>query len=215
MSKHSRKIDSSIARKTATVVWFTGLSASGKSSTASAVEEKLVRMGFSVGQLDGDQVRLGLCSDLGFSPADRQENIRRITEVAKLMMRPGHIILVSAISPIRQDRQRARQLIGPQQFVEIYMNADLHHCEQRDPKGLYQKARAGLLKDFTGIDADYEPPENPELILNSAELSIDDASDAVITTLIKLGRLDGIKLPSSPIDPLNFLIFKRLLLNNS
>ncbi len=170
----------------AVIVWFTGLSASGKSSTANAVEEKLSAMGRKVIHLDGDQIRRGLSCDLGFSDADRSENIRRIAEVAKIMLAAGQIVLVSAISPFQADRQLVRNAVSKGEFIEVYMNAGLSVCEQRDPKQLYQKARLGLIKKFTGIDSAYEAPQNPDITIDSAKLSLTEACESVITTLITL-----------------------------
>lgn len=155
------------------VLWFTGLSGAGKSTLALALERELFAKGYHVYVLDGDNIRGGLCRDLGFSPEDRAENIRRVGEVAALFADAGFIAISSFISPYRSDRQRAREAAG-ENFHEIYVKADLAVCEQRDPKGLYKRARKGEIKDFTGISAPYEPPENPELVVPTDELGLED-----------------------------------------
>jgi bifunctional enzyme CysN/CysC len=166
------------------VLWFTGLSGSGKSTIANLVEKKLLSLGRHTYLLDGDNVRHGLNKDLGFTDADRVENIRRIAEVARLMADAGLIVLVSFISPFRSERQMARDLLPPGEFFEIYVNTPLEVCEQRDPKGLYQKARAGLLKNFTGIDSAYEPPEEPEITLEAGHISPDVLAEQVVETIL-------------------------------
>lgn len=163
-------------------LWFTGLSASGKSTLANAVARKLHDIGVSAIVLDGDNVRHGLNKDLGFSPEDRVENIRRIGEVAKLFSSAAFINLAAFISPYHRDRQIARDL-QPETFVEVYCSASLDVCEQRDPKGLYRKARAHIINNFTGIDAPYEVPQNAELYINTGALSIDESVLKVITYL--------------------------------
>lgn len=154
------------------VLWFTGLSGAGKSTLAIELETRLFGMGYQVYVLDGDNLRHGLCADLGFSPEDRTENIRRVGEVAALFAGAGLICVTAFISPYRSDRDRARRSAG-NGFHEIYVRADLATCEHRDPKGLYKKARAGLIRDFTGIDAPYEPPERPELVVDTDTAGID------------------------------------------
>lgn len=149
------------------VLWFTGLSGSGKSTVAGALEHELHQAGYHTYLLDGDNVRFGLCGDLGFSDEDRKENIRRVGEVAKLMVDAGIIVLTAFISPHRQERQQVRNLLPEAEFIEIHVDADLAVCEQRDPKGLYKKARAGEIKNFTGIDSVYEAPTSPEIYLNN------------------------------------------------
>jgi adenylylsulfate kinase len=147
----------------AVTLWFTGLSGSGKSTLARAVEQELVARGVLAYVLDGDNVRDGLCADLGFSPEDRVENIRRVGEVAKLMNDAGVLVLTAFISPYRDDRARVRAALPPGEFLEVFVDCPLEICERRDPKGLYRKARAGAIADFTGISAPYEPPSTPEL----------------------------------------------------
>lgn len=152
------------------VVWFTGLSGSGKSTIAGALEEELHRLGVSTWLLDGDNVRHGLCSDLGFSDDDRKENIRRVGEVAKLMVDAGLVVLTAFISPHRAERQMVRERIGEGRFIEVFVDTPPAICEARDPKGLYKKARAGELRNFTGIDSVYEAPESAEIHLNGEQL---------------------------------------------
>lgn len=154
-------------------LWFTGLSASGKSTLAYAMERALIDEGRACYVLDGDNVRHGLNKNLGFSIADRAENIRRIAEVAKLMNDAGLIVLSAFISPFRVDREMAREIIGPDNFVEIYVSTPLDICETRDPKGLYAKARSGLIKDFTGISADYEAPFKADLNIDTSASSVE------------------------------------------
>ncbi|MBT3536146.1 MAG: adenylyl-sulfate kinase [Rhodospirillaceae bacterium] len=161
------------------VLWFTGLSGAGKSTVAVAVERRLFNLGYQTYVLDGDNVRHGLNADLGFSPEDRAENIRRVGEVAGLISRAGMICITAFISPYRSDRDRARRA-GGDQFAEIYIEADLATCEQRDPKGLYKKARAGEIPDFTGISAPYEAPDDPELVVDTSNLSVDEAVERVV-----------------------------------
>ncbi|CAH0240500.1 putative adenylyl-sulfate kinase [Massilia sp. Bi118] len=156
------------------VVWITGLSGAGKTTLALAAERALFERGCRVFVLDGDKVRNGLCADLGFSLPERSENIRRIGEVARLFYEAGQIVLVSAISPLQADRERARALIPSPYFLEVYCRCPLAVCEQRDPKGLYRKARAGLLPEFTGISSPYEEPSSPELIVDSTTSSVDE-----------------------------------------
>ncbi len=152
------------------VLWFTGLSGSGKSTVAGALEQALHQLGVSTYLLDGDNVRHGLCRDLGFSDADRKENIRRVGEVAKLMVDAGLIVLSAFISPHREERQMVRDMVGEGRFIEVFVDTPLAICEARDPKGLYKKARAGELRNFTGIDAVYEAPEHPEIRLDGEQL---------------------------------------------
>ncbi|MBN1407677.1 MAG: adenylyl-sulfate kinase [Calditrichaceae bacterium] len=172
------------------VLWFTGLSGSGKSTLANAVEEKLFEMGHLTYILDGDNIRHGLNKNLGFSPEDREENIRRIGEVSKLFCDAGLIAMTAFISPYRTDRDKARALIAKDRFVEIYVKVPLEIAEQRDPKGLYKKARAGEIKEFTGISAPYEEPFNAELIVETGKLSLEESVQVVIDYLKKNGFVD-------------------------
>jgi bifunctional enzyme CysN/CysC len=171
------------------ILWFTGFSGAGKSTVSNRVEKTLCALGRHTYTLDGDNVRHGLNKDLGFTEVDRIENIRRVAEVSRLMVDAGLIVLVSFISPFRAERQLARSLVQPDEFIEIHVNAPLHVAEARDPKGLYRKARQGLLKNFTGIDSPYEPPENPELSLPTAEISPDEAAQRVVDYLRTHGYL--------------------------
>jgi adenylylsulfate kinase len=170
-------------------VWFTGLSGSGKSTIAVALEKALWDRGVRSYILDGDNVRHGLNNDLGFSPADRTENIRRIGEVAKLFTDAGVINLTAFISPYRSDRDRVRGLMGAGDFIEVYVDCPIEECERRDVKGLYAKARAGKIPEFTGISAPYEAPEKAEIVLRTAELSEDQSVAVVLDYLEKKGYL--------------------------
>lgn len=161
-------------------VWLTGLSGAGKSTLAISLERVLVQAGRAVYVLDGDNVRHGLNSDLGFSPEDRQENIRRVSEVARLMNDAGLIVITAFISPYRDDRRMARQIIGNERFLEVYLNTPLAVCEARDPKGLYRRARQGEVPQFTGVNAPYEVPEAPELLLNTDHMPVDEAVGVVM-----------------------------------
>ena len=174
----------------ACVLWFTGLSGAGKSTIANLVEKRLFGLGRHTYLLDGDNVRHGLCRDLGFTDVDRVENIRRVAEVAQLMTDAGLIVLVSFISPFRAERALARSLLGPGEFFEIFVDTSLADAERRDPKGLYRKARAGQIRNFTGIDSPYEPPENPEVRLDTRALSPEEAAEAIIQQLRKAGVID-------------------------
>jgi adenylylsulfate kinase len=170
------------------VLWFTGLSGSGKSTLAHALEEKLFQKGCRTFVLDGDNVRHGLNSNLDFSEAGRTENIRRISEVSKLMLESGLIVMTAFISPINKDRDEARQLISSDDFIEIYCKASLETCETRDVKGLYKRARAGEIKNYTGIDSPYEVPENPELIIDTDNQSL-DVSVSTILKFLKSNKI--------------------------
>lgn len=174
------------------LIWFTGLSGSGKSTVAFTLEHALVERGHLVYVLDGDNVRHGLNKNLGFSAEDRKENIRRIAEVGKLFVDAGVITCTSFISPYRADRDSARQLIGPDHFIEVFVDVPLDVCEQRDPKGLYKKARAGEIKGFTGIDDPYEAPLNAELVLDSAKVSPQEATVIIVELLEKRGYVSAL-----------------------
>ena len=165
------------------VIWFTGLSGSGKSTLANFLEQKLYENGIQTYILDGDNIRFGLNKDLDFSDDGRKENIRRIGEVAKLMTDAGIVVLTAFISPFRKDRKTVRELLDKNDFIEIYVKCDLNVCEERDVKGLYSKARAGEIKDFTGIDSPYEEPENPEFVIDTTENSIEESVDRIYTYL--------------------------------
>jgi|TARA_B100002051_G_scaffold241981_1_gene246867 adenylylsulfate kinase len=171
------------------ILWFTGLSGSGKSTLANAVNAVLFERGLATYVLDGDNIRHGLCNDLGFSDADREENIRRIGEVAKLFVDAGVITLTAFVSPFRADRDKARDLVAHGDFIEVYCAADLAVCEDRDPKGLYAKARAGVIKEFTGISSPYEAPEAPELQVDTGSQSIEESVASVLSLLEEKGVL--------------------------
>jgi adenylyl-sulfate kinase len=192
ISRHDLSVHKNFRAKmknqTPCIIWFTGLSGSGKSSIASAVEKQLTLYGQHTYLLDGDTVRNSLCKDLGFSQRDREENIRRVAEVSHLMFDAGLIVLCAFISPFRAGRNMARSLFAHKEFIEVYMDSPLTLCEKRDPKGLYKKARAGEITDFTGIDSPYEPPLSPELTITS-DHSIEHAAHHVIDFLIEQGYL--------------------------
>ncbi|GAB3430681.1 adenylyl-sulfate kinase [Massilia solisilvae] len=178
-----------LQRHRGAVLWLTGLSGAGKSTLANAVEARLHALGCRTFLLDGDNVRSGLCGDLGFSLADRHENIRRVGEAARLFLDAGVIVLCAFISPLKEDRQRARALAPDGDFVEIYCKSPLAVCERRDVKGLYRRARAGEIADFTGITSPYEEPDNPELVLDTARRSVDECADAVVARLVAQGTV--------------------------
>lgn len=165
------------------VLWFTGLSGSGKSTLAHAVEDTLYKRQCRTFVLDGDNVRHGLCSDLGFSLEDRKENIRRVGEVSKLFTEAGLLVLTAFISPMREDRERVRNILPHGDFIEIYCAASLEVCEGRDVKGLYKKARAGQIPEFTGVSSPYEEPVNPELVVNTGTSSLEECAQQVISAL--------------------------------
>ena len=166
------------------ILWYTGLSGSGKSTIANKVEEKMFEMGLHTYILDGDNVRMGLNKGLGFSEEDRKENIRRIGEVSKLFVDAGVIVSTAFISPFRSDRDMVRSIVKQGEFVEIYVDAPIEVCESRDPKGLYKKARAGEIKQFTGIDSPYEAPEKAELSVKTGEKSLEECAQDVIDWLM-------------------------------
>ena len=178
-----------LLKQTPRVFWFTGLSGSGKSTLANLLEQKLVEQGKHTYLLDGDNVRHGLCGDLGFSAKDRVENIRRISEVTKLFTDAGTIVITAFISPYRTDREFCRKLLADGEFVEVFIDTPLAVCEQRDPKGLYKKARSGDIKDFTGIDSEYQEPLNPEIHVKYSEQSPEDAALALYEQLVSKGYL--------------------------
>lgn len=178
-------------RHRSVIVWFTGLSSAGKSTLAHAVEEQLHCAGCRTFVLDGDNVRHGLCSDLGFTPRNREENIRRIGETAKLFLEAGVIVLAAFISPFRKDRARARGLVPHGDFLEIYCKCALDVCESRDVKSLYRKARAGDIKHFTGVSSLYEEPIKPELVVETDILSLEESVSRVLALLKERGVIEG------------------------
>lgn len=167
------------------ILWFTGLSASGKSSIANALAKKLFDRGNQIFVLDGDNVRHGLNKDLGFDEHSRKENIRRIGEVSKLFVESGQIVLTAFISPYKEDRNTVRELVEDDEFIEVYVKCSIEECEKRDPKGLYKKARNHEIPNFTGISAPYEAPDNPEFIVDSEKYSIEECADQLIEYLLK------------------------------
>lgn len=177
-------------RHKSVILWFTGLSGAGKSTLAHAVEEELHCRGCRTFVFDGDNVRHGLCADLGFSSTDRVENIRRVGEMAKLFLEAGVIALTAFISPFRADRERVRSLVPRGEFLEIFCDCPLEVCERRDVKGMYKRARAGEIKDFTGISSPYEEPEDPELVVDTGHLSLEDSVEQVMRMLQERHVLD-------------------------
>ena len=167
------------------LLWFTGLSGSGKSTIANALDVALHKRGYHTFLLDGDNVRHGLCSDLGFSDDDREENIRRVGEVCKLFADAGLIVMSAFISPFTSDRRMVRKLFPAGEFIEVFMDTPLETCEERDPKGLYRKARSGEIKHFTGIDSPYEIPSHPELRLDTSTMSVEACVDTLIAYLLE------------------------------
>jgi adenylyl-sulfate kinase len=165
------------------VIWLTGLSGAGKSTIAGGLKQRLADLGKHAFVLDGDIMRGGLCSDLSFSHSDRTENVRRISEVSKLFAEAGVICIVALISPYQSDRNSARTIIGTHRFIEVYVNAPMDVCEHRDPKGLYARARAGQIKEFTGISAPYEPPGKPEVELSTNQLSVTESVEKILEYL--------------------------------
>ena len=179
-----------ILRQNPIAIWLTGLSGAGKSTIAYSLEKKLIDMGYVCYVLDGDNIRHGLNKDLGFSPEDRCENIRRVAEVAKLYIDAGLIIITAFISPYRDDRENARTVIGSSRLIDVFVDAPLEVCEERDVKDLYRKARAGEIPDFTGISSPYECPEKPCIHLRTDQISIDEEVNIVVNYLIEQGVID-------------------------
>jgi adenylylsulfate kinase len=179
----SRRERNLINKHKSGVIWFTGLSASGKSTIAHHLEKELFDRGIRSYVLDGDNVRHGINSNLGFSREDRKENLRRIAEVSKLYVDTGIVVLAAFISPYREDRAYVKEVVGAEDFFEIYVQCALDVCEKRDPKGLYKKARAGIIKNYTGIDAPYEEPLNPDLTIDTVELDVESSVNSVLAFL--------------------------------
>ncbi|MFZ0487258.1 MAG: adenylyl-sulfate kinase [Arenicellales bacterium] len=186
----NKKTRASLKSQHPCLLWFTGLSGAGKSTIANIVEQKLNAAGKHTYLLDGDNIRHGLNRDLGFSSDERIENIRRVGEVGKLFVDAGLITLASFISPFRSDRMIVRELFEPNEFLEVFVSAPLSVCEQRDPKGLYKKARSGQIPNFTGVDSPYESPEQPELVLDTTEGTPEHCADALIGYILKHGYID-------------------------
>ncbi|MBX2828869.1 MAG: adenylyl-sulfate kinase [Flavobacteriaceae bacterium] len=185
-----RKMRTSIKGHGSFLLWFTGLSGSGKSTVANAVEKALVKKGIHTYILDGDNVRKGLNNNLSFSPEDRKENIRRIAEVANLMVDAGLITLAAFVSPYQKDRENIKQIVGEENYVEIFVNTPIEECERRDVKGLYAKARAGEIKDFTGVNAPYEAPTAPDIEIDTSQVSVDKAVELVLNYIENKLKID-------------------------
>lgn len=190
-SQVSRAMREQRAGHKAAVLWFTGLSGSGKSTLSHAVEHRLYEMGVRTFVIDGDNVRHGLCKDLGFSLQDRSENIRRVGEVAKLFAEAGVFALTGFISPLREDRQKVRALMPEGDYIEVYCRCSLETCEERDVKGLYKRARAGEIPDFTGISSPYEEPASAEVVVDTDRLTLDESVTLVVTYLVQNGYLEA------------------------
>ncbi|NCB85572.1 MAG: adenylyl-sulfate kinase [Bacteroidia bacterium] len=179
-----RRVRESLNKHVSKVFWFTGLSGSGKSTLAHLVEEELYQLNIHTYTFDGDNVRHGLCGDLSFSPEGRAENLRRIGEMVKLFLDAGTVCLTAFISPLERDRQRVKEIIGPQDFYEIYVKCPLEVCESRDVKGLYALARAGKIKNYTGISAPYEEPEKPDLVIETHALSVNESVKIIVQFIL-------------------------------
>lgn len=190
---HNYKVDASLRNKlnghTAKVLWFTGLSGSGKSTIADRVEQLFMEAGIRTYLLDGDNVRLGLNKGLGFSEEDRKENLRRIAEVSRLFVDAGILVLSAFVSPFKKDREMIAEIIGKGQFIEIFVNTPLEICESRDVKGLYKKARKGEITNFTGIQSPYEAPDNPAIELKTVEMTVEESAQKIFNTIIEQIKL--------------------------
>ncbi len=193
---HASRVDRQMRQKRnkhkSFVLWFTGLSGSGKSTIAYAIEHELFQRGSSVVVLDGDNIRHGLCSDLGFSPQDRFENMRRVGEAAKLFVESGSIVLAAFVSPYLDDRERVRSRLPHGDFYEVYCECDLSVCESRDPKGLYERARKGEIDNFTGISAPYEEPIKPDMVVNSGTMTVEEEVELIFSRLEAKGLVSSV-----------------------
>jgi len=190
--KISRKDREVLRKHNSILIWFTGLSGSGKSTLANLIEQELYSLKLSTFVLDGDNIRQGLNRDLNFSKSDRSENIRRISEVAKLLIEAGVVTIAAFVSPFRKDREMVKNIVGSENFIEVYVNASIEECEKRDTKGLYKKARLGEIKNMTGISSPYEAPENPTVEINTNEETIDESMQKIkkcIIEKLKYGKL--------------------------
>ena len=190
--KISREDRETLHKHNSSLVWFTGLSGSGKSTLANLLEQELYSLKLSTFVLDGDNIRQGLNKDLNFSKSDRSENIRRISEVAKLLIEAGVLTIAAFVSPFRKDRDMVKNIVGSDNFIEVYVNASIEECEKRDTKGLYKKARLGEIKNMTGISSPYEAPQNPTLEINTNEETIDESMQKIkkcIIEKLKYGKL--------------------------
>lgn len=185
----TRKMRENLAGHRSAAIWFTGLSGSGKSTLAHALESKLVAAGFKAYVMDGDNIRHGLCVDLGFSNKDRKENVRRIGEVCKLFVDAGIIVISAFISPIRADREWVREKITNKDFIEVYCQCSLEECERRDVKGIYKLARKGEIPEFTGISSPYEEPVNPDIVINTESVDVDSAVSKLLSILCERGTI--------------------------
>lgn len=190
-SQVDRQMRQARSKHSSFVLWFTGLSGAGKSTLAYAVEYELFKRGSSVIVLDGDNIRHGLCSDLGFSEQDRHENMRRIGETAKLFVESGTIVLAAFVSPYRDDRERVRSRLPHGEFYEVYCECDLDVCESRDPKGLYARARKGEIENFTGVSAPYEEPIKPDMVINTSRMTVEEEVKIVFDRLIAKGLIES------------------------
>lgn len=184
LHKHNFLVDqknrSKRLNQTPKLIWFTGLSGSGKSTLAAAVEKKLFDLGYMTYSLDGDNIRMGICNNLGFNAEDRAENIRRIAEVSKLILDAGLVVCASFISPFKKDRQLVQSLVGKENYFEVFVNTPLEVCQTRDVKGLYAKAKKGEIKEFTGISSPYEPPVAPNVIIDTSKISVSEATNIIL-----------------------------------
>lgn len=186
---HNYQVDKTIRNKLnkhqSFLIWFTGLSGSGKSTIANALESRLFEKKIKTYTLDGDNIRKGINNDLSFSPEDRTENIRRIAEISKLFVDAGIVVLAAFVSPYRKDRNAVKNIVGKNNFVEVYINTSVEECEKRDVKGLYKKARLGEIKDFTGINAPYESPESPDIEINTEQLTVEQSVTKIMNVINK------------------------------